>query len=109
MSTILEHRTSNVTTGVIDKNVIAHDNLVSVTFLDKNDTAHTVFAHKEGPFQTAEDIVRGWETGILHVYATHQDAINHWVEREGAADFVKLLESVSGSSPPAQSQSGGGF
>lgn len=108
MTKVLAERTTNITTGVIDKAIKSHDSLRQVTFLDKNDTAHTVYAHQDGPFKTAEDIVRGWEEGLLHVFDSHHAAIEHWAAQEGAADFVRLLESVNQGSGSQQSQSGGG-
>lgn len=108
MSEILAHKQNNVTTGVLDKSIVTHENLQSVTFLDKNDVAHTVFAHVNGPFHSPAEIVKAWEDGILHVYESHQDAIDHWATQEGAGEFVQLLHDAEGGSSGGSSQSGGG-
>lgn len=64
---ILNVKDTAVTRGVLDKSVdVCHD-LVEVTYVDDSNTPHTVFAHKEGPFDTPESIVEAHRNGTLHL------------------------------------------
>lgn len=107
MGTVVDSKPHNVTVGVLDKNLQTHENLKSVTFADVLGTLHTVFAHKDGPFRTNEDVVKAFERGVLHTFDTHENAILHWVDQEGAAEFVALLKAESGQQPPQQQDTGG--
>ena len=71
MTRIIGTQDSHVTLGVLDKDAHVVEHLKSVTFLDDNGTAHTVFAHVNGPFHGAEDIVEAWLSGCLHTYQSH--------------------------------------
>ena len=66
MPRIVNTQTDGVALGVIDKNPTFHPELVGVTFEDDAGTPHTVYAHREGPFQSPEDIVKAWQNGTLH-------------------------------------------
>lgn len=107
MGTVVDTKPSNVTVGVIDKNVQTHENLKSVTFADIFGTLHTVFAHKDGPFKTAEDVVSAFEQGILHTFDTHEAAIEHWAAQQGNDAIVAALQKESGQTQPTKTDSGG--
>lgn len=66
MARILDTKTDGVTIGVLDKNVQFHPDLTAVTFADDAGTVHTVYAHKDGPFSSPEQIVEAWHDGTLH-------------------------------------------
>lgn len=81
---ITEHKTTGVTLGVLDKGIELMEDLVSVTFYDYNNTPHTVFAHRDGPFKTPEDIVSAWYQHTLHTNpAEHDDATPEHTPTEG--------------------------
>jgi hypothetical protein len=107
MAKIVDTKPHNVTVGVIDKNVVTHENLKSVTFADVFGTLHTVFAHVNGPFRTPEDVVSAFESGILHTFDSHEAAIEAWADREGNEEFVNLLKSAAGQTGPTSPSSGG--
>lgn len=100
MSTIVDTRKANVTVGVMDKNLVTHEHLKSVTFRDVFGTLHTVFAHVDGPFRTPEDVVNAFERGILHVFDSHENAIAHWADQEGGHALVDLLKKETGDNQP---------
>ena len=95
MATIVEHKPHNVTLGVLDKNLRLHEDLQSVTYQDHNGTAHTVYAHVNGPFGDAEAIIAAHQSGILHTFESHDAALAHWAD-QGDTDFVERLEKVIG-------------
>lgn len=70
---ILNVKDNAVTVGVLDKNVNAYPELREVTYVGDDGTPHTVFAHKDGPFQSAEEIVQAHRDGTLHTEAEHPD------------------------------------
>lgn len=107
MSEVIATKPHNVTTGVIDKNVLTHEDMQSVTFTDRNGTPRTVFAHVNGPFGSPEDIVKAAEDGILHVFETHEAAIEHWSQHTGNEEYVKLLHALH-MQHSSGSQEGGG-
>ena len=107
MGTVVDTKPNNVTVGVIDKNVQTHENLASVTFADIFGTLHTVFANKDGPFKTPEDIVKAAEAGILHTFDSHEAAIEHWAAQAGNEAFVAALKEQTGEQTPTRTDSGG--
>ena len=107
MGEVIATKPHNVTTGVIDKSVQTHEDMQSVTFTDRNGTPRTVFAHVNGPFGSPEDIVKAAEDGILHVFESHEAAIEHWSQHTGNEEYVKLLRSLTGDKQPDSSQGGG--
>jgi hypothetical protein len=94
MGKVVATKPNNVTEGVIDKTVQTHENMKSVTFADVFGTLHTVFAHTEGPFKTPEDVVRAFENGTLHVFDSHEAAIEHWSDRAGNEVIVAALRDL---------------
>lgn len=60
-------RDQGVTQGVIGRDVTVEPELREVTFVDYNGVPHTVYAHKEGPFETPDDIMAAYYSGELHV------------------------------------------
>jgi hypothetical protein len=107
MANIVSHKPHNVTIGVLDKSVQLYENLQSVTFTDRNGTAHTVNAHVDGPFDSPEAIVAAFENGVLHVFASHDAAIAHWAD-QGDHEFVERLEAfVKRNNPEHPEQEGG--
>lgn len=72
---IISHVTEGVTLGVTDKSLQFFHDLQSVTFADVFGAIHSVYSHKEGPFQAVEDIIAAHHNGTLHPFATHDEAI----------------------------------
>ena len=70
---ILNVKDDAVTQGVLDKNVGVHPHLTEVTYVDDNGTPHTVFAHKEGPFGSPEEIAQAHRDGTLHDQPQEQE------------------------------------
>ena len=114
MATVVEHKPGNVMVGVLDKNVQLHEWLQSVTFKDVFDTLHTVFAHKDGPFQTAEEIVQAFYDGTLHTFKSHEAAAQYARDNTGTDPheiagnraFAERLDKLtSGGEQPAGEQS----
>lgn len=70
---ILHTKDDSVTRGVLDKDVHVEHDLREVTYVDHNGTPHTVFAHREGPFQTPESIVEAHQNGTLHTHRENPD------------------------------------
>lgn len=71
---ILNVKDSGVTRGVISRDAEIVADLVEVTFEDALGIPHTVFAHKNGPFQDAEAIIKAWEQHELHDRPSEQPA-----------------------------------
>lgn len=69
---ILAVKTEAVTIGVLDKDVSHEPDLIEVTYLDDNNVPHTVFGHRNGPFNTPEAIVAAHQDGTLHGEPTPQ-------------------------------------
>lgn len=69
MARILSVKDSAVTVGVLDKDVHVEPDLIEVTYADHNGTPHTVFAHRNGPFETPDEIVQAHIDGTLHTEA----------------------------------------
>lgn len=93
---VLEHKLENVTIGVIDKNPQLKAELASVTFKDVFDAIHTVYHHKDGPFQTAEEVVAAFFDGTLHTFDSHEAAASFEKDRgntETAAKIAALTKS----------------
>ena len=63
---VLSTRNTGVARGVFDKDLQVAADLVEVTFADYLGIPHTVYAHAQGPFKTAEAIVQAWYEGTLH-------------------------------------------
>lgn len=66
MARVLNVKTSGVTRGVYDKDLTLAQDLTEVTFEDELGTPHTVYAHREGPFKTPEQIIEAWGNHTLH-------------------------------------------
>jgi hypothetical protein len=75
MSRILATKNEGVTLGAMGADFQLVADLVEVTFLDILGAVHTVHAHKNGPFQGAENIVKAWEDGILHPHESTPQAV----------------------------------
>lgn len=69
---VLEHKTSGVMRGVVNKDASLLDDLVSVTYQILDGAVRTVFAHKNGPFKKVEEIIEAAENGSLHDKPTEQ-------------------------------------
>lgn len=63
---VLRTNDQGVSRGVINADLHAEPDLREVTFMDYQGTPHTVFVHKDGPFKSEADVLRGWATGELH-------------------------------------------
>lgn len=71
---LIDHvKNEGVTLGVIGRDVAAVAELVEVTFRDFDGVVHTVYAHKEGPWKTAEEIAQAWYRGELHTNPAEDD------------------------------------
>lgn len=66
MARILNVKDQGVTQGVIGRDLTVEQHLVEVTFEDAQGIIHTVTAHKDGPWKTAEEIVEAWGNHTLH-------------------------------------------
>jgi hypothetical protein len=106
MSKVIATKANNVTEGVIDKALNTHEHLKSVTYADIFGTLHTVFAHNQGPFRSAEDVVKAAEDGVLHVFDSHKAAIEHWTDQAGNEALVASLQELDSQSGSTQSDQG---
>ena len=95
MSRIIAHKKSHVVLGVLDRDAQVLEDRQSVTFADHNGTAHTVFAHVNGPFTTPEDIVKAHAEGVLHTFKSH-DAAASFFRDYGAEETALAIEAVFG-------------
>lgn len=109
MTKIVAHNADYVTLGVLDRTLQLHPELQSVTFTDQNGTAHTVNAHKEGPFTSPEDIVKAWEGGVLHVFESHKQAAAFETDRGNHDTAAALAALDTPDEPQPQQQQGGGY
>lgn len=66
MYRVLAYKDNSVSQGVLDKTFEAKPDLVEVTYVDHNNTPHTVYAHKDGPFKGQDAIVQAHQNGTLH-------------------------------------------
>lgn len=71
MARILNVKNAGVTLGVHDKDLVLAQDLIEVTFEDSIGVPHTVYAHRDGPFRTPEDVVHAWEQHELHIEPEH--------------------------------------
>ena len=94
MTRILDTMDSHVTLGVLDKDAHVVEHLKSVTFLDDSGTAHTVFAHVDGPFRTAEEMVTAWLDGYLHTQESHDIAARVAEDRDDR-EFANTLRKLA--------------
>jgi hypothetical protein len=107
MPTIVEHKPHNVTIGVLDKSLKLFEDLQSVTFRDIFGTPHTVYAHVNGPFQTAEQIVAAHADGILHTLESHEAAAA-LARDKGEHEFADRLDALAKRAEPAGGTQNGG-
>lgn len=108
MGVIVEHKQENVTLGVTDKDLRIAPELTQTTFTDVFGTLHTVFAHRDGPFKTAEEIVAAFENGTLHTFETHEKAAAFERDR-GNREFAAKLDSLTKSSKDNARTDGGDY
>lgn len=108
MPRIVSHNDDYVSLGVIDKNPQLRQDLHSVTYADVFGTLHTVYAHKGGPFQSVDDVVKAHEDGVLHPFESHDQAISFHKDR-GDTQAVERLESVTGQQTDQRQDTGGRF
>lgn len=106
---IVTHNEDYVTLGVVDRSLQVHPELQSVTFTDHNGTAHTVHAHKQGPFTTPDAIVQAWDDGVLHAFESHKLAASFERDRGNKTVAERLDALAGGDNPQPQHQEGGGF
>lgn len=78
---ILNVKDDAVTRGVLDKDLHTVGHVVEVTYEDVLGVPHTVYAHKDGPFKSPEDIANAHAEGRLHENAADDDS-----EQERGAD-----------------------
>src|SRR5262249_23765329 len=94
MPKIIDSKSGTVTLGVVDKNLEIQPHLRQVTFEHRHDTPQTVFAHVNGPFTTAEDIVKAAVDGYLHPFESHDEAIAYYKEY-GQHGLAATLEHIA--------------
>ena len=87
---VLAHTTEGVTLGVVDKNLAFHHDLQAITFEDIFGAIHTVYSHKEGPFQAVEDVLKAFQDGTLHTFPDHDQAIAFSEQRGDKATAERL-------------------
>lgn len=105
---ILNVKQGGVTRGVLDKGVQLLEHLTEVTFEDYLGTPHTVFAHSNGPFQTAEEIADAWLDHSLHDAENDPAQVTPTATPAGIAQPAgAAVEPVAGAEPAAPAPGAG--